>query len=52
MIGPEMDDRYMEVLKKLAIHPEIMREEGKDQFFDKRKTPGYEDPGEGFIIED
>ena len=30
VIGPEMDDRYMEALKKLAIHPEIMREEGKD----------------------
>lgn len=26
-IGPEMDDRYMEALKKLSIHPEIIREE-------------------------
>ncbi len=30
VIGPEMDDRYMEALKKLAIHPEIMKEEGRD----------------------
>ena len=30
VIGPDMDDRYMEALKKLAIHPEIMREEGRD----------------------
>ena len=28
--GPDMDDRYMEALKKLAIHPEIMKEEGRD----------------------
>lgn len=26
-IGPEMDDRYIEELKKLALHPEIIREE-------------------------
>ena len=30
VIGPDMDDRYMEALKKLAIHPEIMKEEGRD----------------------
>ncbi len=29
VIGPDMDDRYMAALKKLAIHPEIMEEEGK-----------------------
>lgn len=29
-IGSEMDDKYMAALKKLAIHPEIMREEGKN----------------------
>ena len=28
-IGKEIDDRYMEELKKLVIHPEICREEGK-----------------------
>ena len=30
VISPDMDDRYMEALKKLAIHPEIMKEEGRD----------------------
>ena len=30
VIGPDMDDKYMEALKKLAIHPEIMKEEGRD----------------------
>ena len=30
VIGPDMDDKYIAALKKLAIHPEIMREEGKD----------------------
>lgn len=30
VIGPDMDDKYMAALKKLAIHPEIMKEEGKD----------------------
>ncbi len=30
VIGPDMDDRYMEALKKLVIHPEIMKEEGRD----------------------
>lgn len=30
VIGPDMDDRYMAALKKLAIHPEIMRVEGKN----------------------
>ena len=27
VIGPDMDDKYMEALKKLALHPEIIREE-------------------------
>ncbi|MGN0400061.1 MAG: phospho-sugar mutase [Blautia sp.] len=27
VIGPEMDDKYMEALKNLAIHPEIINEE-------------------------
>lgn len=27
VIGPEMDDAYIESLKKLVIHPEILREE-------------------------
>ncbi len=27
VIGPEMDDRYMEALKKLVLHPEIVRKE-------------------------
>lgn len=30
VIGPDMDDKYMAALKKLAIHPEIMKEEGND----------------------
>lgn len=30
VIGPDMDDKYMEALKKLAIHPEIMKDEGRD----------------------
>lgn len=30
VIGPDMDDKYMEALKKLAIHPEIMKEEGRN----------------------
>ena len=30
VISPDMDDKYMEALKKLAIHPEIMKEEGRD----------------------
>ena len=30
VISPDMDDTYMEALKKLAIHPEIMKEEGRD----------------------
>ncbi|WP_077611438.1 phospho-sugar mutase [Clostridium sp. Marseille-P2415] len=29
VIGTELDDRYMEELKKLVIHPEIIREQGK-----------------------
>ncbi len=28
-VGTEMDDRYLEVLKKCIINPEIMKEEGK-----------------------
>lgn len=27
VIGPEIDDKYIEALKKLAIHPEIIKEE-------------------------
>lgn len=27
VIGPEIDDKYMEALKSLAIHPEIIKEE-------------------------
>ena len=27
VIGPEIDDKYMEALKNLAIHPEIIKEE-------------------------
>lgn len=30
VIGPDMDDKYMEALKKLAIHPEIIRKEGEN----------------------
>lgn len=30
VIGPEMDDAYIESLKKLVIHPEILREEAAD----------------------
>lgn len=30
VIGPEMDDRYMEALKALTIHPEIIREEAEN----------------------
>lgn len=30
VIGPDMDGKYMAALKKLAIHPEIMKEEGKN----------------------
>lgn len=30
VIGGEMDDRYMEELKKLVIHPEIIREEAEN----------------------
>ena len=29
IVGPEMDDKYLDVLKKLIINPEIMRQEGK-----------------------
>ena len=29
IIGSEMDDKYIEVLKKLVLNPEIMREQGK-----------------------
>ncbi len=29
-IGPEIDDRYMEALKKLVIHPEIIRQEAEN----------------------
>ena len=27
VIGPDMDDKYMEALKKLVLHPEIIKEE-------------------------
>ena len=30
IIGEEIDDQYMEELKKLALHPEIIREEAKN----------------------
>lgn len=30
VIGPETDDKYMEALKKLAIHPEIIRREAEN----------------------
>lgn len=30
VIGPEMDDKYIEALKSLVLHPEILREEAKD----------------------
>ncbi len=30
VIGRDMDDKYMAALEKLAIHPEIMKEEGKN----------------------
>ncbi len=30
IIGAEIDDRYMEELKKLVIHPELVREVGKN----------------------
>lgn len=30
IIGKEIDDQYMEALKKLALHPEIIREEAKN----------------------
>lgn len=30
VIGAEMDDNYMEALKKLVIHPEIIREEAEN----------------------
>ena len=30
MIGKEIDDRYMEELKKQSIHPEIIKEMAKD----------------------
>lgn len=30
VIGPEVDDAYMEALKKLVIHPEIIREEAEN----------------------
>lgn len=30
VIGSEIDDRYMEELKKLVIHPEILRKEAKN----------------------
>lgn len=30
VIGPDMDDKYMEALKKLAIHPEIIRKEAEN----------------------
>lgn len=30
VIGPEIDDRYMEALKKLALRPEIIRQEAKN----------------------
>lgn len=30
VIGAEIDDRYMEELKKLVIHPELVREVGKN----------------------
>ena len=30
MIGPEIDDRYMEALKKLALRPEMIRQEAKN----------------------
>ncbi len=29
VIGPEMDDKYIEALKSLVLHPEILREEAK-----------------------
>lgn len=29
-IGAEIDDRYMEELKKLVIHPQLIREQGRD----------------------
>ncbi len=30
MIGPDLDDRYMEELKKQSIHPEVIREMAND----------------------
>lgn len=30
VIGPEIDDKYIEALKSLAIHPEIIREEAQN----------------------
>ena len=30
MIGTEMDDKYLNVLKSLVLNPEIVREQGKD----------------------
>lgn len=30
VIGPDMDDKYMEALKKLVIHPEIIRREAEN----------------------
>lgn len=30
IIGPEIDDKYMEALKKLTIHPEIIKEEASN----------------------
>ncbi len=30
VIGREIDDRYIEEIRKLSIHPEIIREQGKD----------------------
>lgn len=30
VIGPDMDDKYMEALKKLVIRPELLREEAKN----------------------
>ena len=30
VIGEEIDNRYMEELKKLVIHPEIVGEQGKN----------------------
>ncbi|MGN0203713.1 MAG: phospho-sugar mutase [Coprococcus sp.] len=30
VIGPDMDDKYMAALKKLVIHPEIIREEASN----------------------